>query len=196
MAYCSVSDVKKYSQVTFDQLGFTSDAEFEAFISNTLIPRAEEVINQFCGRDFNLHLNQTTYLDGDGSNILRPPGTPIISISSLSENSDTLGTGSWMELNSDDYAAKENYIVTRSATVAGVKNYKLVYTYGYESAPADVADVCARLCANALQVIVLNKSGPLVRVGDYRVEWADRTILTEDLKALLAPRVKTRLKYA
>jgi hypothetical protein len=117
MAYCTADDVKKYSQVTFDQLGFSNDDEFTTWLTDVLIPRAEAMIQGYCNQSFT-------------------------------------------------------------------------------TVPADVTDVCARLCANALQVMILNRSGPLVRVGDYRIEWADRTVFTDDLRRLLARYVKASIEYA
>ncbi|MGC8850595.1 MAG: hypothetical protein ACP5QI_09010, partial [Candidatus Bathyarchaeia archaeon] len=64
------------------------------------------------------------------------------------------------------------------------------FSEDYASVPEAVKAVIRRIVSNALQVAVLNRAGPLVRIGDWRVEWADRNIFTDDLKALLAPYVK------
>lgn len=120
MAYTPWSGVtadecKKYAQVTYDQLGFSTDTEFTTWINDVLIAEAEDVVESYCRRDF-----------------------------------------------SEDYG----------------------------TIPETVKAVIRRIVSNALQIAILNRAGPLVRVGDWRVEWADRNIFTDDLKALLEPYVK------
>jgi hypothetical protein len=115
-------ECKRYAQVTYDQLGFASDEEFNSWINDVLIAEAESHVEAYCLRDF-----------------------------------------------SEDFT----------------------------NIPEAVKGVIRRTVANAIQVAVLNRAGPLIRVGDYRVEWADRTILTDDLKQLLNPFVKqTRISKA
>ncbi|MBS7646147.1 hypothetical protein KEJ44_08980 [Candidatus Bathyarchaeota archaeon] len=125
MAYTPWSGVtpgecKRYAQVSCDQLGFSTDVEFDAWINDVLIAEAEGVVESYCRRDFDV-----------------------------------------------DYP---------------------------EGAPEAVRTVIRRIVSNALQVAVLNRAGPLVRIGDWRVEWADRNIFPDDLKALLEPYVK-RTRY-
>ena len=120
MAYTPWSGVtpaecKKYAQVGYDQLGFSSDVEYEAWINDVLIAEAEGVVESYCRRNFR-----------------------------------------------EDYA----------------------------EIPEVVKAVIRRIVGNALQIAVLNRAGPLVRIGDWRVEWADRNIFTDDLKTLLEPYVK------
>jgi len=53
--------------------------------------------------------------------------------------------------------------------------------------PEAVRDVCGRATANMIQYLVMNKMGPLIRVGDYRVSMAVQDVLTPELQALLIP---------
>jgi hypothetical protein len=68
----------------------------------------------------------------------------------------------------------------------GFQNIRVTYDWGYATVPSDVAHVTAEICGRLLQKIVAFKMGPLVRVGDYRVQLMNPEIFTDDLKALLA----------
>ena len=56
--------------------------------------------------------------------------------------------------------------------------------------PEDIKDVCARAVANMIQILVMNKSGPLIRVSDYKISMPDQPVLTDDMKADLEAYVK------
>jgi hypothetical protein len=47
-----------------------------------------------------------------------------------------------------------------------------------------------------IQYMVMNRMGPLIQAGDFKLKIPTQAVLTDELKALLAPRVKrlTRLK--
>jgi len=61
----------------------------------------------------------------------------------------------------------------------------------YPSAiPGAIKDVASRAIANMLQYMVMNKMGPLVRTGDFKLEIPEQEILTPGLRALLSPWVK------
>ena len=58
----------------------------------------------------------------------------------------------------------------------------------YPSAvPEAIKDVCARAGANMVQYLVLNKSGPTIKVSDYRISIPKQDVLTVELRELLAP---------
>ena len=186
MAYCTADDVKKYSQITYNQLGFTDDTTFQAYLTNTLIPRAQKLMDEYCGRDFTEHASQTEYLDGNAKLIIYPAHSPIISVTSLSKNSDYFGKGSWTVQSTDDYQIYDDYIVDENGFDEGYKNWKLVYTYGYATVPTTVTEVCARAVANMLHFEIMNKLGTIITAtgpfGEYKVAIPDRIVLTDELK--------------
>lgn len=53
--------------------------------------------------------------------------------------------------------------------------------------PEAIQDICARATANMIQYLVMNKTGPLIRVSDYKISMPEQDVLPDDLKALLAP---------
>jgi hypothetical protein len=56
--------------------------------------------------------------------------------------------------------------------------------------PEAVKDVAARAAANMVQYLVMNKMGPLIRTGDYQISIPDQSVLTKELRDLLAPWVR------
>ena len=56
--------------------------------------------------------------------------------------------------------------------------------------PDAIKDVAARASANMIQYLVMNKMGPLIRVGDYKTSIPEQAVLTKELRDLLAPWVK------
>jgi len=48
MGYCTIDLVKKFAQQDYDKWGstFANNAEYEAFISTVLIPKADEFIDK------------------------------------------------------------------------------------------------------------------------------------------------------
>ena len=61
-AWTSASEVRKYALVKWDSLNyvasppapFATESAFDAFLTDTLIPRAQGHINAFCKRDFDV----------------------------------------------------------------------------------------------------------------------------------------------
>ena len=123
-AWTTATEVRKYALVKWDSLNyvasppapFATESAFDAFLTDTLIPRAQGHINAFCKRDFD-----TAY----------PTGIPDA-----------------------------------------------------------VKDVAARATANMIQYLVMNKMGPLIRTGDYQISIPNQSVLTKELRDLLAPWVK------
>lgn len=161
--YCTPDDVKMASQVNFADLGFETDDPFELYLSNTVIPRAKAAIDSFCTRDFASHSAQTVYFDGTGKETASPPYTPIISITSLSRNTDYYGKGTWTEEIVTNYVFTDEFIALKSGFTAGRQNYKLVYAYGYATVPIDITDICAQAAANILICVVLRKGEKIIR---------------------------------
>ena len=56
--------------------------------------------------------------------------------------------------------------------------------------PEAIEDVAARATANMIQYLVMNKMGPLVRTGDYQISIPNQSVLTKELRDLLASWVK------
>ena len=60
----------------------------------------------------------------------------------------------------------------------------------YDTIPTAIQGVAARVAANLIQIMVMNRAGPLVRVSDYKIALATQDPITPELKAVLNPWVK------
>lgn len=67
------------------------------------------------------------------------------------------------------------------------RDFDLDYLSGV---PEAVKDVAARATANMVQYLVMNKMGPLIQTGDFKLKIPTQAVLTDELKALLMPWVK------
>jgi hypothetical protein len=56
--------------------------------------------------------------------------------------------------------------------------------------PEAVKDIAARATANMIQYLVINRMGPLIRAGDYKISIPDQSVLTKELRELLTPWVR------
>jgi hypothetical protein len=186
-SYCSVEDVKRYSQIVYSDLGFSDDNEFSNFISNTIIPRASSIVDSYCGHDFLLH-SVTEKYDGNGTYVLTIRNAPIVSVSYVKKDGE--------EIDPSEYYAMKTIIVFKQILEKGFQNYEVSYSYGYSSIPEVIKDVTARICANMLQYCVMNKMGPLIRQGEFKLMIPDQAVLTSDLKALLEPFKIGQWRYA
>lgn len=67
----------------------------------------------------------------------------------------------------------------------------------YPSAiPDAIEDICARAASNMIQYLVMNRTGPLIRISDYKVTIPEQAVLTDELKGLLVPWITARTIYA
>jgi len=62
-------------------------------------------------------------------------------------------------------------------------------TWTDSTAPDGVKVATKQVASNMLHIMILNKQGPTVNVGDYKVEFADRNPLSDAVKDLLAKHV-------
>ena len=203
MVYCSTDDVKRYSQATYTDLGFTSDSEFVTFLS-TLISRAQGMIDRYCGVPDGFFepggVTRTAELyDHDGGEILFLDYAPVISVSSLEQRTSGLGmTEVWEALTE---GASNDFIIYKAqgkiyfikAVSAGYQKIKVTYVAGYASTPGDLADVCAQLAANILANMVARGTVG-VSIGEVSLSVKDlKESFTFELTKILSPHVKRRV---
>ena len=56
--------------------------------------------------------------------------------------------------------------------------------------PPAIQGITARVAANMIQYLVMNRSGPLIKVSDYKVSIPKEEVITPELAALLTPWLK------
>ena len=155
-AYCSADLVDSLSQVVFAQLGFADKASLDLFLSGTLIPQVQKIVDNYVQHNF-LSNSGTIKLDGRGKRILMipPPYLPIMSVSSV--QIDGVEVVSGIKVFETYLGSDTRYFVENQARH---QNVQITLTYGYTSVPADVAYVTAQITANLLADMVKRKLMP------------------------------------
>jgi len=193
MALCTVSDVEKVLGV---DLGSTD----ESTVTNLLIPTVEASITNYLGYDPNYSSSITETFDGDRTEDLFLSRSPVVSVTSVTEDGSTLTQG-----NDQDYVlysklGRLRKIGREKWSAAKLQNITVVYSAGYsdsegsaEDVPGDMKYVCARatgkLIVTALSLSSQQSTGEvntniadnstdskfqLVRnegIGDYQVSY-------------------------
>jgi len=190
MAYTTPAEVKRRALVKWDALNtgpgvpFADETAFDSWLSGIVIPEAEKLINEFCGRpDFSQHTGEVELFDGDGfRKFIVLSKKPVITVSKLEFKKDD---GTWDLKASSDYKVNGDQVTYRTVLPRGWRNIRVTYDWGFAAVPADVSYCAAELVARFLQKRVVYKAGPLVRVEDFRVELADPDVFTRDLQKVL-----------
>lgn len=193
MALCTVSDVEQV-------LGVDLSTTDEATVTNLLIPTVEAAIANFLGYDPKYSASITEKFDGDRTEDLFLSRSPVVSVTSVTEDGTALTEG-----NGDDYVLYANLGRLRKVgrerwSNAKLQNITVVYSAGYsdsegtaEDVPKDMKYVCARasgkLIVSALSLASQQSTGSvgthsadstndsqfqLVRnegIGDYQVTY-------------------------
>ena len=198
--YCTSLIVKLLAQVTYDQLDFDSDPDYETFIDEAIIPAAMRVIDSYVSHNFQPN-SGTIRLDGSGNEALHisrvgmvdtgsgyePPNllpVPMLTITAISFNG--------VAKTPADFQIYDE-IITYEGNVfdTGRQNIKIEGTWGYASVPDDIRYVAAQVCANMLTEMVRSRMLPdiitpiLVGGGDVGALFRSPKVLTKNEKEIL-----------
>ena len=192
MPYTTAAETKKRALVKWDSLNystsppapFADETAFDTWLTNTVIPETERLINEFCRRpDFSQHTGEVEYFDGDGfRNFVVPSKKPVTAVSKIEFKKDN---GTWDEKSSSYYKVQGDRVVYRTQLPKGFQNIRVTYSWGFAEVPADVSYAAAEMAARFVQKRHVYKMGPLVRVEDFHVELTNPDVFTDDLKATL-----------
>lgn len=193
MVYTTPTVVKILSQITADQLdNIADDTALNNFLSGTLIPKAQELIDYYCNHSFELRLVDY-YLDGSGKStlFLPPEYCPPVMFGTI--------TVDGVAVTITDIHLSEQFIqwATGSFNASNPKGVHLIGSAGYETIPSDIQFVTDQLCSNTLLDMVRRKMAPdlfaeIIRAGPEtggggRNLLAAPWVFTKDLKQMLEP---------
>jgi len=143
-ALTSLSDVK-------ETLGISGTAKDNLLIRK--INQATDIIEGYCALAYNHHFKSTVYTneeyDGSGANTLSLKMRPVIIISSLQRRQTTQNEADWDDIDADSYFTDLNAGVIEYLSNQGLawNGYRVSYTAGYATIPADLAEACVTLAA-------------------------------------------------
>jgi len=164
--YCGTLDIYYLGgHILYQQLGFAAEATFNAWLEGTLIPKAQDMIDNYVGHNFREN-SGTIDLDGNGKEALsvtrighvnalpdRLMPVPLLSVTSV-----TIDSGTNIAANIDWYDGFIAYDCGHFC--AGRQNIRIVGTWGYTSVPHDIQYVTAAICINTLREAIRTRMVP------------------------------------
>ena len=193
--YISASEVKQYSNVTYQDLGFSSDTDYDTWLGN-LINQVERTIDNYCRVPSGFFkaggLSFTEIQDWKEDGEIHTRYYPILTLTKV--ELDYAGynqAADWTEISSTYYYVKNEYgIIKIVGKIPGhaENSVRVTYTAGYSAVPDDVKLAALIYASNILNRIFASNYGESVNIGDFQVKFADlKPSFTDEVKALLNP---------
>ena len=175
--YCTSTDVTIFSQINYKQVDFASDAAYVAWIEDTLILKAQDVVDNYVGHNF-YENHGTIRLDGSGKVVqhISPHGLTVFSNQSVIDATAVpkpskllplplmAVTGVTIDSTAQvlaDFQIYESYVAYDGNRFnGGRQNVDIIGTWGYGTYPHDIQYVTAQLCANMLREMVRSEMMP------------------------------------
>ncbi|MFA5306636.1 MAG: hypothetical protein WC365_04245 [Candidatus Babeliales bacterium] len=216
--YCTISNVLAMPDVPgYQELNFDSQANYETYVSR-LVDRASRHIDRYCKRPnsfFNGGASITEYQNGEPyqsgvySDTVRAAKnevrrklyhlgqSPIISISSVAHNNNSMGASPVWDTTTDYQLDTETGEISFASSVTindGIKNLRFVYVAGYASVPDEVEQACEELVANAIKKATMDNLNARVRFGKpSAISMTNKEVFTDEIKEMLEPYKQVRI---
>lgn len=202
--YCSVSDVKLFCQINFEQLDFANDVAYEAWIEGTLIYKAMDMVDGYVRHNFQDNLG-TIYVDGRSRETVHltsagvvtrwPDGypefpiglmpVPLREVTALSINAVVQSLTNFRTYNT--------HVAYRygGAFNEGRQNVIITARFGYGTVPHDIQYVTAQLCAHVLADMVRMRKMPdlvtpvLEGGGNLNMLFRSPSVITKNEKEIM-----------
>ncbi len=168
----------------------------ELILVNSLIERAESIVDGFTHRNFYNNSDEIEYFDGeDGLLYIYPENTPLLSVSEITLN----GTALVDETNYWVYADKAyirffNGVLNSQAP----QNVKVTYDWGYTTVPKAVEHFCTEVACRIFQRYKADfqlEGLTEARMSEYQIVDSEThwDYVTKDLMHQLQPFIKFKL---
>jgi len=168
--YCGTLDIYYIGgHILYQQLGFSTITTFNNWLNGTLIPKAEDMIDNYVGHNFR---NNTGTIDLDGNGLESLPitrlgqvdGAPprlmpvfLISVGTVTID-EAVDTGTNVYSSCKIY---DTFIVYEDQTFCkGRQNIHIKGSWGYTSVPHDIQYVTAQVCVNAMREAIRTRMVP------------------------------------
>jgi len=189
--YISASEVKQYSNISYQDLGFASETEYETFLDD-LINQVEAFIDDYCRVPRGFYraggLSFTEIHDWNEDGIIQARYYPILEL--VRVELDLAGINqpaNWTEISSAYYYAKNEYGIIKivGKSPGHVENsVRITYTAGYSAVPEDIKTAALTLAKNMLLSMMTSDE---IRIGDLTIEpQTPQEVFTAEVKTLLA----------
>ena len=200
MVYCSKTDVKDNSKISYSDLGYATDALYDTFL-DTLIVLADGIIDNYCRVPAGFFEASGLALSNELLDFCYPWISllyfPVLSVSKVEYNSAGYGQAAvWVTITEPDYVVKlrEGLLMLVNKQPSVIENsVRVSYTAGYSAVPSAIKQVAIQLCCNAVHVILQRKINPTVRADDLNLKLLSSDILTRELQTMLGSYVRRSL---
>jgi hypothetical protein len=192
MTYVTPDEVKSFAKINYEDLGYSTDAEYEAYI-NELIVHCESLVESYCNvpRGYFAAGGMSFTEKYDYKEPIYLRHKPLISVSKVEINKAGYGqTPNWEEIASTTYLVNPLEGSVRLLTkfpATELQSVRITYTAGFSSVPQTVTYVVKNICSNFLHTVLQRKISPVIRIDDWTVRLVLNEAFTPELKQLLAP---------
>ena len=166
MVYCGTIDVYYTGgNIKYQQLGFASLGVYNNWVLGTLIPIAQDFVDNHVGHDFNDN-SGTILLDGGGRNHLNisriglvnalPPLLLPLPLKAITTVKIDSGADVSADIKMYDTFIRHDC----NHFCVGNQNVEIVGEWGYDAVPDDIAYVTAQLCVNVLREAIRTRMVP------------------------------------
>lgn len=194
--YVSASEVKQFSNITYQDLGFASDTEYDSFLSS-LIDQVEKAIDNHCRVPSGFFkaggLSFTEIHDWSEDREIHTRYYPIVTLTKV--ELDYAGynqAADWTEITSTYYYAKNEYGIIKivGKTPGHVENsVRITYTAGYSAVPDDIKLAALKFANHLLKKLYQEQFAVFVGSSDIdvKVNLALKESFTDEIKIMLTP---------
>jgi hypothetical protein len=169
-SFATLADVADFLQVEISEPGQVASVE-------AALQAATAAIRSYCRQEISLITDETITLDSSGGTRIFLPELPVISVSQVVEDGETLTAGT-------DYKLGQHGILHRLGRKwsAGIQNITVTYSHGYATIPDDIVAVCTRAASRAYQAgLRASDAGGVLGVasrqlGDFSVSYTAETV--------------------
>lgn len=165
----------------------TTDTGDDAYIT-ALVTRASSFIKRYCRREIlDPGADVTEIHDGRGRSKIRLRDWPVITLTSVHEDSESLFPGSTLVPSTDYIVDKRLGVIVRPYGVAWLRydqSVKVIYRPGYTTTPADVEQACIELVVGKW-LRRRNEGVASKSLGDGSVAYFSASEITRDIARVL-----------
>lgn len=166
------------------RLGVTLDAKEEGLVE-LFIGHAENLVDQYTGRNFKNNVGEEEFFDGDYElDWYYVRNTPLIDVTEIKHNDSILTKDNQYYV----YPEYDAVLFDMTLNNLNPRNVKVTYNWGYTKVPEMINNVVLEMvvnCFNSYQASKLLEGAVAASVGDFSVRYENRPMLTEKNKELL-----------
>jgi hypothetical protein len=122
--------------------GMVGSKQADDDLLEDLIDRMTQQFETYCGVNSFKVTDYTEYIDGQSSKYIFPQNPPIVSITSINDDSDWTWDSSTLIDAADYRIVDSRYVVYNSKFGSGDQNIQMVYRGGYSTIPLDLKQSC------------------------------------------------------